>query len=699
MSNHNLNKSARSKFIKFFKSFNRIVSTKIVCSSKIDADWLRSNSSLLRGIEGDETPETDKQRNESDEIEQHHADLFKSLLAKSQIVPIRHYLTILNSLLAEHDSSAHHVSTLDLFSISGVSELITVDLPMNCFYNLFTKTSTNCFKFIKIIVQCLSAENLDSHQRGGKEETDLVAGRASRNFLNYNWLDQYLSEAVFFFDSYANNNDLIKPINLTLKFYDDKLTNLNELSEFLWSNFAKLSATKQNLSRIETNSLAYLHKFISSLKQAHFNSDNDLFMSYLAKKGFKAELLEIAEKLKSKFSSDTFLLNKIELIVYGCMLVYLYSPIDPLDPLEYARLVEKNQLEQTELREHEAHLNTRNKFRLKEYNAVATLEFERTVEKSFIERLNKASYFLIKNEFEMNVKQFAAPGQIRKFLSQFSAVSDRMRQNEEEEHKSWLISLENFIQKLTSTFYSYTDVINLPVNGLSLIGYSINALFTNWKARMDEKHNRDYQQSSAHSLLRVLVQYPHENGYSSIASQLNSFSSGLIPTNNDNDSKQLVDELNFLSLLHLLNESFSRFKLVERSADTERNDELLVRLLQYFAGRYKAYKEACEARDTIETYKYKAYGQKEIEDELVQAELEREFPNFSHAFEEFLDDVNLLDKNNETQQQTIQVKQIYFKKALKKEFKFACFKYLASSFQKIGVMLLSKIFYLLNEKG
>ncbi len=629
ISNFNGNKISRDQFTSYIKNFNLIANIKLEPFRK-DANCeefiskITSSMKLFEIKSEQERNEVKSQHDDNEErlTELQQNDLLKSILTKSQIIPLKHYMSILSNL--EDDLLSHEVDSLELYAITNVSELLTANLPANVFYKMFTKTSTNCFRFIDVIVQKLK-ENDQKVELTAPETVNFI----SKNFLNFNWLDQYLSSAVFFFDSsLASTTEFIKPINLTLKFYDDKLRSLHELSEFLWLNFSKLSQAGKNLELMEQKSIEYLTTFIQTIKGQHFENDQDIFMSYLVKKGFSPDLLTVLARYKSDFNSDAFIARKLELVTFGCMLVYLYSPIDPLDPLEYEQLIEKNRVEQIEIHNHEAHLNRINKYRLKEY--IEEYKFDSELSEVFTERLKKADYFHIKNEFEINLKKFCGLDPLRKFINLFGRSGANVRQIDEEEFKIWLISLENFIQKLMSTFYSFTDIIYLPISGLSLVGYTINSLFTSWKSLTAKRNNQ-----SANSLVKILSEYPYTKDHLTIASEISELTQAI------QSEARLTDELNFVSLLHLVVGSRNKFKAVSDETESKHN-ELFLQLCGYFVGRYKAYKDMLAERENVETFKYKTYGQSEIEDELVQTEMEKEFPTFSHAFEEFLE-VNLLD--------------------------------------------------------
>jgi hypothetical protein len=661
ISNVSGNKNSLARLLSYVHHFNSITSlkleplkhSKIVVKSEVGQDFATTTAQALKvfDIKEEKADENASGLEKDEQASGEHLgkEIFKSLLAKSQIIPLKHYMAVLSSL--EDGLLGKESQPVDLFSINNMSELLMASLPLAVFYKLFTKTSTNCFKFIDLIVQKLAEDTANQEP---------VNSFTSKNFLNYNWLDQYLSNAVFFFDTNASSQ-LIKPINLTLKFYDDKVRNLNELSEFLWTNFGKLSRAGQNLTLIEQTSIDYLESFITKIKSSHFDNNNDLFMSYLVKKGFNGDLL----KLLSKYKSDcllnggdeavAFLGRKIDLIIYGCMLVYLYSPIDPLDPLEYEQLIEKNKLEQTAIASHEAHLTELNRYRLKEYTEEYSFDVDWTG--MFTERVKKADYFLIKNEFEMNLKKFCGLDQLRRFISLFgvNGSGSTVRPIDEEECKIWLVSLENFVQKLMSTFFSFTDVIYIPISGVSLLGYSVNSLFTDWRSRTDEQNSR-----TASSLVKVLTEYPCSKSHLSTAWEVTDLAWSITRGNTgiDSTSRRLVDELNFISLLHLVSSSLSKFNAAVVSSEVcveEKRNELLIRLCEYFVARYKAYKEMLAEKENVETFKYKTFGQSEIEDELVQAELEKEFPTFTHVFEDFIE-VNTLESNPVT----VQADQVIF---------------------------------------
>jgi midasin len=622
------NKMNRKRFLYFLDNFGTIAGLKLKCNTP---NTMSQNLNILKKLEDDflRCVEQEEKQNANKpeenftdkELAEKNTNLFKSFLAKSQILPLKHYMSIIDNLESQVVDTE-----LELFTLNNLSELLGSNLSLSRFYKLFTKTSSNCYKFIDIIVQQLVDINSKSKQ---KQNDYLMNNEAtklkipSRNVLNFNWLDFHLSESVFFFESAFNydENQLIKPINLTLKFYDDKLRNLNELIEFLWKNFTKLATYEKNMRQIEQNSVQYMQDLITHVKKVHFDQSHDYFMSYLIKKGFNEKFIDFFKK----FGENN---PKLQLLVYGLILVYLYVPMDPLDPLEYEQLIEKNKLEQEEITQHENLLSTMNKYRLKNYDSDLLVNFEFYKEKKFTERLRKAEYFLIKNEFEINLKRFCSFNQLNKFLNQFSEhQTTDLKSIDEEEYKIWLASLENFIQKLYSQFYSFIDVINAPLSGLSLIGYVINAMYTQCKSKMEDKLNQN-----VHALAKTLIQYPNfKQPCLSIGHDLNEIASSI------NDSN-LSDEINFISLLYLLNDSLTSGKI--------KSEVLFRRLCDYFNSRYRVYKQMLDDKEKIETFKYKSYGQHEIEDELIQAELEKEFPTFSKNYEDFME-VNILEREGE----------------------------------------------------
>ena len=75
----------------------------------------------------------------------------------------------------------------------------------------------------------------------------------------------------------------------------------------------------------------------------------------------------------------------------------------------------------------------------------------------------------------------------------------------------------------------------------------------------------------------------------------------------------------------------------------------LLEVAQYFNKRYKAFNEYKEEQDRVETFKYKEYGQKEIQQELEDKELESKFPSYVKYFNDFDDKVDgLNDEAEET---------------------------------------------------
>ena len=524
--------------------------------------------------------------------------LLGSLLAKLQIMPLRHYLNMLNNL--ENQTTTN----LDLYSISNLTELVTLDDKMTLFYQMYTKSSTSCFGFIDFVVDKL-----------GQKENQIDAGKShtNRNIFNYNWLDEYLSQAVFFFDQQQNP---IRSINLTLDSYFDKYQSLNQLTEFLWLHSNKVSNVASIFAQIENQMIEYLQDVVSTMKREYFENSDEKLITYLVKKGFQTTLLDLFSKYKTKSQNSRSYINKIDLLLYGCMVVFCYNPMEPMDPLEYEQLVERNEMEFLELKNHQERLDEVNKSKLKR---VDSKEDSLLNNKTWTERAKKADYFMITNELEMNMRQFCSASQIGKFLALFSRTDNTTDAKLEESYKIWMTSIQNFIQKLMTEHYSYSDIIHLPICGLSMIGYALNALYTSWKSSMDSRLN-----NSACSLIKSLITYPTEKPLENYASEILDNSTSL------HADPALTDELNTIALLHLVSDRLNKHrKPVDKS-------ESFLKLCRYFAHRYQVYKEDLDKQNQVESYKYKTYGQKEIEEELIQAEMESEFPTFGNVFEEFL---------------------------------------------------------------
>lgn len=520
-------------------------------------------------------------------------NLVGSLLAKLQIIPLRHYLNMLNNL------ESQTTTNLDLYSISNLTELVTLGDKMSLFYQMYTKSSTSCFGFIDFVV-----DKLVQNQQSADKPT-------ARNIFNYNWLDEYLSQAVFFFDQCQSP---IRAINLTLDSYLDKYQSLNQLTEFLWLHSNKVTNVVSIFSQIENQMIEYLQNVISTMKIDYFENSDEKLITYLVKKGFQTTLLDLFSKYKTKSQHDRSYTNKIDLLLYGCMIVFCYNPMEPLDPLEYEQLVERNEMEFVELKKHQERLNEVNKSKLKRVNAEQDPN-SLSSNKTWTERGKKADYFLITNELEMNMRQFCSSSQIGKFLALFSRTDNDTKL--EEAYKIWMTSIQNFVQKLMTEYYSYSDIIHLPICGLSMIGYALNALYTSWRSNIDSRLNQ-----SACNLVKSLIKYPIEEN---TASEIIQNSVSLHSTD-----PILTDELNTIALLHLVSD-----KLNKKHQPVDKN-ESFVKLCSYFSHRYQAYKEDLDKQNQVESYKYKTYGQKEIEEELIQAEMESEFPTFGNVFEEFL---------------------------------------------------------------
>ena len=253
---------------------------------------------------------------------------------------------------------------------------------------------------------------------------------------------------------------------------------------------------------------------------------------------------------------------------------------------------------------------------------------------------------MLKNEFDSVLGQFCSFAQLSRLIERFD--SDKIRsadevRNIDVEFQTWSTSLDKFAQKIADTHPSYFDLVYLPLNGLSIIGYGMNALHTLWKCQMNLKQSHDLV-----ALIKRLYTYPYEQEHAIIAEQLletaekccdphrvlhaegNLVDVDRLTLNVD---FELMDELNFVALLHLFNDK----------QPLRKKATVLLKLCEYYSKRYKIFTRLRLQKETVETYKYKAYGQKEIEEEMDNIEIEKAFPTFASHFNDLLP-ANVLDE-------------------------------------------------------
>lgn len=318
----------------------------------------------------------------------------------------------------------------------------------------------------------------------------------NKSILHYNWLNEYLLD-VFFNNLEAYNQSFNKErqlqsystsvIKLKLCHFDLKLTQLNNLNSFIWENNSVLSSSHV-LPEMETSLLKYLSENLENIKATCFNNNEDLFRTYLEKRSFNQSLYSLRDKLCK--SSDHKLARLFNIVIHGCVMAYMFAPCDPLDPFEYEILVKKCQEDEEEISRNEEALqdfNVKNRLRACQFSVEPYDKEQINPDEFYAQRENQSDYFFIKNEIENALRQFCSQSQLDRLIEDLFHVyagtgkAKKTASLVEDEYKIWINSLERLTEKLANTFYSYSDVIYLPLNGLALIGYGVKALYTSLK--------------------------------------------------------------------------------------------------------------------------------------------------------------------------------------------------------------------------
>ena len=514
------------------------------------------------------------------EIEDDDDYTLKSILIKSQLIPVREYLRVSEQLLTGDKSQPK------LTHINNLIELITNRLDFGQGYSLFVRTSLESFKFIQILTDLIRIEPSESI-RSKLSQTyrswqDLT--RAGQNFLNQNWIDVY-SMRLYSLDLSTPRSSYVRPIELVLSFHDERVAQIDRLGDLMWANYNKMSP---QTSQIETRIVEDIRSCLNRIRTEYFNDNDDLIEEYLVRKGASRDFIRNVNN---------------DVLKYGYIIAYLFAPIDPMDPLENDNLIKENQLDLDDIVDDEKRIKYNNSLKLKYHDVSEMLGIEK--HRNLPQRASKSDYFAIKNEIESAMRQFLNIEQLNKLASGSSRP---------EEYRTWLISLQNFIDKLMSEYYSHADVLYAPLNGLSLVGYSVSSVYT-----------RSLINPTSNDLVELLMKFPYELGeYYSMANRLGEFAKS------PNLPPKLADEINVLVLLHLVNAVRSETESYERVS------EVFWRVCWHFCERYKAYKQAKDELDKVEMYKYKEYGQKETQDELDAIEYDQHFPNYEANFEEFI---------------------------------------------------------------
>lgn len=583
---------------------------------------LRIDRAVFDFLDNDET---NSQQFDLDRV----IDSLKTLLIKSQLLPVREYLRVLDELTQKFENTRKKLGT-----VNNLIELSSRQLVLGQAYSLFTRTNLESFKFIDILIDLVSENNRNElepanidastsvlRQKLGQNYRNFqMLSQAGRNILNFNWLDTY-SMSVYSLElapatsgdtktsmtsSRSRSSSYTRPVELVMTFYDERVRRINELSELLWINYDKLASHYVG-GQLERQIGDEFAQHLNLILAQQFDSNPSAFEEYLVRKGASREFMSHLEKQSSSN-------QQVRLIRIGYLVAYLFAPVEPMDPLEHGNLVEANQLDTDEIRSHESETRRNNACKLKFYERERDESQQQRPE--LATRRSKSDYFGVKNELENALRQFCAPRQLEKFISGASRP---------EEYRTYLISLQNFVDKLYSEHFSLADILYPPVNGLSLVGYAISAIYT-----------RSLRSSSSYSndLIQLLLEFPYKsNEYISRAKTLLDYSQHAdVPV-------QLADELNVLVLLNLL----ASLKCETSSSSSKQQREFsqdvhstFWKVCWYFAERYKSYKQARDERENVEAYKYKEYGQKETQNELDAIEYEQHFPSFEHNYQDFV---------------------------------------------------------------
>lgn len=153
------------------------------------------------------------------------------------------------------------------------------------------------------------------------------------------------------------------------------------------------------------------------------------------------------------------------------------------------------------------------------------------------------------------------------------------------------------------------------------------------------------------------------------------------------EKPKLNDELCLLALQHLFNslrcQSLQENDIISNTS----GNRVLLEVCQYFNQRYRIYNEIKAEEAKVETFKYKEYGQKEIQQELDDKEMAESFPSFVSFFEDFnngpdlLNDVDVNTGEDGEEPQTTE-DQVEFNEALEKK-NLVDFKFLVESYDLI----------------
>jgi hypothetical protein len=256
-------------------------------------------------------------------------------------------------------------TTTTLTEYNNLTELISSKSAQTWpFYSLFTKTSVESFKYVDILVDLSAPEAVSSEIQVKLSENYrnfTVESLSGKNFLNFNWLDVYVMRLYAIqFTTRTISTAYIRPIELILNFYDEKIAKLNELSDIMWSRFENLAPNK--VDYVEERVLGDLRECIERIRVERFEGSESLMRDYLVKKGASLEMLENMKGIVTKSGKAKRL---AELLMGGYTLTYLYAPMDPIDPLENDNLIKKNELDLEEIKSNELEIKRLNRSKLK----------------------------------------------------------------------------------------------------------------------------------------------------------------------------------------------------------------------------------------------------------------------------------------------------------------------------------------------
>lgn len=89
-------------------------------------------------------------------------------------------------------------------------------------------------------------------------------------------------------------------IQIKLCYFDHKLSQLNCINSFLWSNYQRISNVEL-LPELEFRLAKYLNTNVDYIKDTCFANDESVFRNYLGKRQFDSRLYELRNKLVSWF--------------------------------------------------------------------------------------------------------------------------------------------------------------------------------------------------------------------------------------------------------------------------------------------------------------------------------------------------------------------------------------------------------------